>query len=60
MGFETKVDRLTCPRCGTVHDVPWDRLPMREPQMVRCNACLAVMFSGRSTRDYGAGMVVKE
>jgi len=59
MAFERKVDRLTCPRCGTLHDVPWDRLPVREPQMVQCNKCLAVMSSGKSIRDYGVGIVVK-
>lgn len=59
MAFENRVERMNCPRCGTVHDVPWDRMPVREPQMVRCNECLAVMFSGRSTKDYGAGIAVK-
>lgn len=59
MAFEHRVDRLTCPHCGTVHDVLWDRLPVCEPQTVRCNECLAVTFSGRSRKDYGAGMLVK-
>lgn len=52
MAADWGIDRMTCPRCGVIHDVKWYRMTVREPQMVRCNECLAVMFQGRVVQDF--------
>lgn len=59
MGFEAGTEVLTCPRCGTVHQARWERMPVREIQTVSCEACTAVMFSGKSVKDYVAISIIQ-
>lgn len=59
MPFETGTSQLTCPKCGTVHNAKWERMTVREHQIVRCHECFAVMVNGASTRDYLAVEAVK-
>lgn len=58
MAFESGTDRLVCTACGVAHEAKWERLPVRENQIVRCRACAATMVSGRLNRDYAAVRIV--
>jgi DNA-directed RNA polymerase subunit RPC12/RpoP len=53
MGFETGKAVMTCSQCGTVHEVRWSRMPVKEATVVRCTACRAKMFDRNTTHDYG-------
>ena len=58
MGFQQSKTRMTCPECGAVHDVPWDRIPFREPFHLTCCSCDGVLAKGKSVQDFGTPRLI--
>lgn len=52
MAFESGTDRLTCPECGAKHNAKWERIPVREWQVHRCQKCDGVLLKRSSVKDY--------
>jgi predicted RNA-binding Zn-ribbon protein involved in translation (DUF1610 family) len=59
MAFQQGTQRMTCPECGAEHDVPWDRIPLREPFHLTCRACGGVLAKGKGIQDFGTPRLVK-
>ena len=52
MAFEEGTEQMTCPSCDALHQVRWSRMPVRDLMSVECAACGAVMYRGKTVRDY--------
>lgn len=52
MAFEEGTEILTCPNCKARHSAKWSRMPVREMQTIRCDACRGILHSRSSVRDY--------
>lgn len=52
MAFEEGKELLTCKECGAAHLAKWSRMPVRERQVVPCQACDGRLYEGNTVRDY--------
>ena len=58
MAFQSGTDRLACPDCGTEHDARWERIPVRDWQLLRCQNCQGLLVQGRTVKDYVSVILV--
>lgn len=60
MAFQSGTDRLACPDCGAPHDARWERIPVRDWQLLRCQNCHGVLVQGNSVKDYVSVTLAKD
>jgi len=52
MAFEEGTEHKQCPVCGADHYLRWSRMLVREEATLKCMACPAVLYAGKTVRDY--------
>lgn len=52
MAFQEGIETLICPHCAAHHKATWQRLPVRDEQLVRCKRCRKPVLQGKGIRDY--------